>query len=114
MATGGADFQHCIHVDADHLPARREPQLPLAGEQHVPRLVLLLADQGVLPVGAAVSVGSRFASRAGQAFVPAGFAIFGPSAGLEMPAAEGPKPFFAAFSNTWRSVNSWKNRSPTG
>jgi hypothetical protein len=23
-------------------------------------------------------------------------------------------PFFAAFSSTWRSVNSWKKRSPTG
>jgi hypothetical protein len=29
-------------------------------------------------------------------------------------AAEGPDPFFAAFSSTWRSVNSWKNRSPMG
>jgi hypothetical protein len=31
-----------------------------------------------------------------------------------VPAAEGPKAFFAALSSTWRSVNSWKNRSPTG
>jgi hypothetical protein len=26
----------------------------------------------------------------------------------------GPAAVFAAFSNTWRRVNSWKNRSPTG
>ena len=38
----------------------------------------------------------------------------GPSARLEMPAAESPDPFFAAFSSTWRSVNSWEKRSPTG
>ena len=76
--------------------------------------MLLLADQSVLAVGAEPSVGSWFASRAGQAGVAARPAIFGPSAGLEVPAAEGPDPFFAAFSSTWRSVNSWKNRSPTG
>ena len=40
-----------MHINAD-VPARREPQLALAGEQHVPGLVLLLADQGVLAVGA--------------------------------------------------------------
>jgi hypothetical protein len=38
----------------------------------------------------------------------------GPSARLEVPAAEGPQTFFAAFSSTCRSVNSRKNRSPTG
>ena len=76
--------------------------------------MLLKADQSVLAVGAEPSVGSGLASGAGQVVIAAGSAVFGPSAGLEMPAAEGPEPFFAAFSNTWRSVNSWKKRSPTG
>jgi hypothetical protein len=88
------------------MPARREPELALAGEQHVPRLMFLAADQGMLAVGAEPTVGSGFASGAGQAFIAAGSAVFGPSAGPEVPAAEGPDPFFAAFSNTWRSVNS--------
>ena len=46
-------------------PLGSEPQLALAGEQHVPRLVLLPADQGVLAVGAEPSVGSRLPSGAG-------------------------------------------------
>jgi hypothetical protein len=52
--------------------------------------VLLLADQGVLAVGAELSVGSGFAACAGQVVVVAGRAVFGPSAGLEVPAAESP------------------------
>jgi hypothetical protein len=67
-------------------------------EQHVPGLVLLMADQGVLAVGTEPSVPSGLASGAGQAVVAAGFAVLGPSARLEVPAAEGPQPFFAAFS----------------
>jgi hypothetical protein len=46
--------------------------------------------QGVLAVGAELSVGSGFASGAGQVVVAAGPAVFGPSARLEVPAAEGP------------------------
>ena len=103
-----------MHVDADDVPARCQPDLPLAGEQHVPRLMLLSADQGVLAVGAEWTAGSEVAPGAGQAVVPAGSAVLGPSARLEVPAAESPKPFFAEFISTWRSVNSWKNRSPTG
>jgi hypothetical protein len=76
--------------------------------------MLLTADQGVLAVGAEPPVCSGLASGAAQAVVPAGPAVFGPSALLEVPAAESPDPFFAAVSSTWRSVNSWKNRSPTG
>src|SRR5688572_21612527 len=110
----GAEPERCVHVNADHVTARRQPQLALAGEEHVPGLVLLSADQRVLAIGAALSIGSWLASGAGQAVVTAGSAVFGPSAVLEAPAAEGPKAFFAAFSSTWRSVNSWKNRSPTG
>jgi hypothetical protein len=105
-AAGRGDLQRCVHVDPDHTPARREPQLVLAGKEHIPGLVLLPADQGVLAVGAEPAVGSGLASGAGQVVVAAGFAVFGPSAWLEVPAAEGPKPFFAAFSNTCLSVNS--------
>jgi hypothetical protein len=72
------------------LPARSEPELALAGEQHVPGFMLLPADQGVLAVGAEPPVGSRFTSGAGQAVVAAGPAVFGPSDRLEVPAAEGP------------------------
>jgi hypothetical protein len=96
------------------MSTRRKPQLSLAGEQHIPGFMLLAGDQGMLAVGAERSVGSWFTSRAGQVVVAAGPAVFGPSARLEVPAAEGPQPFFAAFSNTWRSVNSWKKRSPSG
>ncbi len=105
-AAGGSDPERCAQVDPDHVPARREPQLALTGEQHVPVFVLLAADQRVLAVGAALSVGSGVAPGAGQAIVAAGPAVFGPSTGLEVPAAEGPYPFFAAFSSTCRSVNS--------
>ena len=52
--------------------------------------MLLPADQGVLAVGAEPPVGSGLASGAGQAVVAAGSAVFGPSARLEVPAAEGP------------------------
>jgi hypothetical protein len=46
------------------VPARRAPQLALAGEEHAPRLMLLAADQAVLAVGTDVSVGSGLASGA--------------------------------------------------
>ena len=52
--------------------------------------VLLLADQGVLAVGAEPPVGSGLTAGAGQVVVGAGPAVFGPSARLEVPAAEGP------------------------
>jgi hypothetical protein len=76
--------------------------------------MFLVTDQGVVRVGAEPAVGSGLAPGAGEAVVVAGSAIFGPSMRLEMLAAEGPHPFYAAFSSTWRSVNSWKKRSPTG
>jgi hypothetical protein len=68
----------------------------------------------MLAVGAEPFVVSRFTSGAGQVVVAAGPAVVGPSAGLEVPAAESPQPFFAALRSTCRSVNSWKKRSPTG
>ena len=105
-AASRSKLERGMHVDANHVPARREPQLPLARKQHLPGFMLLLADQGVLAVRAEPPVGSRLSSGAGQVVFPAGFAVLGPSTGLEVPAAEGPDPFFAAFSNTWRRVNS--------
>jgi hypothetical protein len=51
--------------------------------------MFLAADQGVLAVGAEPPVGSWLASGAGQVIVAAGPAVFGPSARLEVPVAEG-------------------------
>jgi hypothetical protein len=79
-----------MHIDPDHVPAWCEPQLALAGKQHVPGLVLLMADQGVFAVGTEPSVGSGLASGAGQSVIATGVAVFGPSALLEVPAAESP------------------------
>ena len=80
--------EHRIHIDTDDVAARGEPQLASTGEQHVPGLMFLLADQGVLAVGAEPPVASGLASRAGEAFVVACPAVLGPSARLEVPAAE--------------------------
>jgi hypothetical protein len=55
--------------------------------------MFLPAEQGVLATGAALSVGSGIAPGAGQVVVAAGAAVFGPSARLEMPAAESPDTF---------------------
>jgi hypothetical protein len=93
-AACSTDLERCVHIDADHVAARRQPHLSLAGEQHFPGLMLLLADQSVLAVGAELPVCSGHASGAGQVVVAAGPAVFGPSAPLEMPAAESPDPFF--------------------
>jgi hypothetical protein len=89
-AAGGPDPQRCVHVDADHMPARRDSQLARAGEQNVAGFVPLPTDQGVLAVGAEPSVGSGLASGTRQAVVAAGSAVLGLSAQLEVPAAEGP------------------------
>jgi hypothetical protein len=93
MAAGSGELERTVHIYADHVPSRRKPQLSLARQQDLPGLVLLPADQGVLAVGAEPSVGSGLASGAGQSVIATGVAVFGPSALLEMPAAEGPDPF---------------------
>jgi hypothetical protein len=93
VGAGWADPKRSLHIDPDHMATRREPQLALADEQRTPRLVLLTADQGVLPVGAESSVGSGLAVGAGQVVVATGPTVIGPSAGLEMPAPEGPQAF---------------------
>ena len=94
-----ADPQRCVHVLADGMAARRQPDLPLARKEHVPGFVLLMLIR-LLAVGAALSIGSGFAAGAGEAVVAAGAAVFGPSVRLEVPAAEGPQPFFAALRST--------------
>jgi hypothetical protein len=90
IAAGGGELECCIHVNPNHVPALREPQLSLAGKQHFPGFMFLLTDQGVLAVGAALSIGSGPASGAGQVVVTAGPAVLGPSARLEVPAAKDP------------------------
>ena len=90
IAAERAEPERSAHIDADHVSARREPELTLAGEEHVPGLMFLAADQGVLAVGAEPPVGSGLASGTGQAVVAAGPAVLGPSTRLEVPAAEGP------------------------
>jgi hypothetical protein len=89
-AAGGSKAPRRVHVDANHVTARRGPQLALAGQQHFQGLVLVAADQGVLAVGADPSVGAGLAPGAEQPVVAAGSAVFGPSGGLEVPAAESP------------------------
>ena len=93
MAAGCREGERSDHVDPDQVAARGKPQLALAGQQHFQGLMLLAGDQGVLAVKAEAPVGSKLASRAGQAVVMAGSAVFGPSGGLEVPAAEGHDPF---------------------
>jgi hypothetical protein len=80
-AASRCDPERRVHVDADHMSARREPKLALACKQHVPSFVLLPADQGVLAVGAELSIGSGLASCAGQAVIAAGPAVLGPPPG---------------------------------
>jgi hypothetical protein len=57
--------------------------------------VLLQINQGVLAIGAGPPVGSGLASGTRQAVVAAGSTVLGPSARLELPAAEGPYPFLS-------------------
>jgi hypothetical protein len=60
-----ASWSAVPHIDPDHLPIRREPQLPLAGKQHAPRLMLLPSDLGVLTVETEAIVRSWLAWDAG-------------------------------------------------
>jgi hypothetical protein len=92
-AAGRSNPERYAHVDPGRVPARRKPQLALAGKQCVPRPVLLPADQGVLAIEAALSIGSGFAPRRGGRRRRR-LGNIGPSARLKMPAAEGPEPFF--------------------
>jgi hypothetical protein len=38
-ASGAADLESRVHIDTDHVAARRESQLALAGEQHLPGIM---------------------------------------------------------------------------
>lgn len=85
-----------------------------AGADDLPGLVLLDRLRRVLMVRARLAIQAVSSAGARRSVVGASAAVSGPSAPLEVPAAEGPDAFFAAFSITWRRVNSEKNRSPTG
>ena len=89
IAARRGELERGLQVDPDHVTARGEPQLALAGKQHLPGFMLLSADQGVRAVGAGPAVGATLAPGAGQVVVAAGLAVRGPSARPEVPAAEG-------------------------
>ena len=108
MATCFGDFESHTQVDAEHMAGCGQPQLPEAGLQDVPGLVLFVRGQGVLASGALLAAVRFTVPRLG-----AGLAVSRPSARLEVPAAESPDAFFAAVSSTCLRVNSWKKRSPT-
>jgi hypothetical protein len=44
VAASFGEPERSIHVDADHVSAWREPELTLAGKEHIPGLMLLAAD----------------------------------------------------------------------
>jgi hypothetical protein len=44
MTAASGELEGSVHINPDHLPVGRQPHLSLAGEQHVPDLVLLAAD----------------------------------------------------------------------
>jgi hypothetical protein len=87
IAAGGCELERGIHLDADHVPTRREAQLAPAGEQHVSGLVLLQAHQGVLAVSAELLVGSWLAAGAGPGLPGTAVAVAGPAA--EVPLGAG-------------------------
>jgi hypothetical protein len=61
--------------------ARRQPQLALAGEQHVPGFMLLPAGQGVLAVGAEAPVGPSSPRAQGRSSWPQARQYSGPPPG---------------------------------
>ena len=101
MATCFGDFEGHPQVDAEHMAGCGQPQLPEAGLQDVPGLVLFVRNQGVLASGTLLAAVRFTVPRSG-----AGFAVSRPSARLEVPAAESPDAFFAAVSSTCLRVNS--------
>ena len=101
-------------INAEDMAGGADADVILHGLDDLPGLVLFEGLRRVLAVGAALSGQADAASGAGRALLFAAPAVPWPSAQLEVPAAESPDAFFAALSNTWRRVNSWKNRSPTG
>ena len=50
-AAGGGELECGVIINPDHMSTWRQPQLTLAGEQHIPGFMFLAADQGVLAVG---------------------------------------------------------------
>ena len=95
MTSGFGDVEGHAQVNAEHMAGCGQPQLPEAGLQNVPGLVLFVRNQGVLASGTLLAT-VRFT----------GFAVSRPSARLEVPAAESLDAFFAAVSSTCLRVNS--------
>ena len=107
MTSGFGDVECHAQINAEHMAGCGQPQLPEAGLQDVPGLVLFVRNQGVLASGTLLAA-VRFTVPWSGA-VPrlgAGFAVSRPSARLEVPAAESPDAFFAAVSSTCLRVNS--------
>ena len=101
MTSGFGDVECHAQINAEHMAGCGQPQLPEAGLQDVPGLVLFVRDQGVLASGALLAAVRFTVPRLG-----AGFAVSRPSARLEVPEAESPDAFFAAVSSTCLRVNS--------
>ena len=66
-ATSRGQPERRTDIDLDHMHARCEPHLALAGEQDVPGFMLLPADRGMLAVGAEPPVCSTLAPGTGEA-----------------------------------------------
>ena len=114
MSAGAGELEGKPEINAEDLTRRADADVVLHRLDDLPGLVLFVGLRRVLAVGAALSRQADAAFGAGRALLFAAPAVPRPSARLEVPAAEGPDAFFAALSSTWRRVNSWKNRSPTG
>jgi hypothetical protein len=89
--------QRGIRIQSNDAARSRKAQLPQHRHEYVPRLEFFFVNEFVLFVGA---------FRAIKIQAAASFAVFRPSAALEMPAAESLYTFFAAFKRTCRMVNS--------
>ena len=63
----GREGQRCVHVDADHVAARRGAQLALAGEQNVPGLAAIQRVTGLPPCASLRETMSFSSSRVGAA-----------------------------------------------
>ena len=114
MAAGAGQLQGKPEIEAEELACGTDADVVLHGPDDVPGLVFFEGLRRMLEVWAAISGQADAACGAGEPLLFATPAVLWPSARPEVPAAEGPDAFFAALSSTWRRVNSWKNRSPTG
>jgi hypothetical protein len=87
------------------VPAWCEPQLALAGEQHVPGLMLLPAYQGVLAIGAEPASAPGLLRAQGRLSLQQAQQYSGPPPGWKCQRQRA-RIRFATFSNTCLSVSS--------